>query len=237
MDHKKDQRLLVDNLILEKIIACATPSREDSILEIGAGNGHLTVELAEKAGSVTAVEKNHELCAALRERLKGYKNVKVIEGDALKVKLPKCSKVVSNLPYSISKKITVKLLEYGFSEAFLLYQQEFAEKLAAKPEEDNYRFITALVQSTCRVELLMKIPATAFQPQPKVSSVLVKLTQKIIPDRKYLKFLQELFNHKNKNLKNILKEKTPEGWGGKKPAEIRPEELIVLWTLFKENAQ
>ncbi|MFH0957605.1 MAG: 16S rRNA (adenine(1518)-N(6)/adenine(1519)-N(6))-dimethyltransferase RsmA [Pseudomonadota bacterium] len=232
MASKKDQRLMVDNMVLGKIIEYASPSMSDIILEVGAGNGHLTMELAEKAGKVFAVERDRELCATLRERVKGCKNVQVIEGDALKVKLPECNKIVSNLPYSISKKITIRFLEHGFKEAFLLYQQEFAEKLTANPGVNNYRFITALTQSTCEIQLLMKIPPTAFQPQPKVSSMLVKLTQKTIPEKGYVNFLQELFNHKNKNLKNILGEKTPTSLSDKKPVDMRPEELRLLYSEF-----
>ncbi|MBM3309434.1 MAG: ribosomal RNA small subunit methyltransferase A [Candidatus Altiarchaeales archaeon] len=231
MASKKDQRLLVDNLILEKIVLHACLKKEDTVLEVGAGNGHLTVELAELAGRVYAVEKSHGLCETLKQRVRHYGNVDVIEGDALKAKLPACNKVVSNLPYSISKKITVRLLEHGFKEAFLLYQKEFAEKLLAKPGQENYRFITVLVQSTCEIKPLMDIPPEAFQPQPKVNSTLVKLTLKARPDRKYIDFLQKLFNHKNKNLRNIV-EDCPKQYAEKKPAEMTPEELNVLYREF-----
>ena len=165
-----------------------------------------------------------KLASLLKERIRQFSNVQVIEGDALKLELPACNKIVSNLPYSISKKITVKLIEHGFNEAFLLYQKEFAEKLLAKPGEENYRFITALVQSTCTVEKLMEIPPTAFKPEPKVSSALVKLKQKTKPEKGYVTLLQELFNHKNKNLKNILKD-VDKKHSEKKPAEMTPEEL------------
>ena len=231
MAPKKDQRLLVDNFILEKIVTHASLKKEDTVLEVGAGNGHLTIELAGQAGKVYAVEKNHELCETLRQRVSSFKNVEVIEGDALKVKLPACNKIVSNLPYSISKKITVRLLEHGFKEAYLLYQREFAEKLIAKPASENYRFITVLAQSTCEIKLLMEIPPEAFQPQPHVSSTLVKLIQKTKPDKKYVKFLQELFNHKNKNLKNILKD-VDKKYAVKKPVEMTPDDFRDFYRNF-----
>jgi len=231
MASKKDQRLMVDNLVLHEIVEHANIVKDDVVLEVGAGNGHLTVELASRAKSVVAVEQDADLCSVLRRRVAGFNNVQVIEGDALKVPLPACTKVISNLPYSISRKITVRLLEHGFREAFLLYQKEFAEKLAAKPESKNYRFITVLVQSTCDVNLLLKVPPTAFSPQPKVSSMLVKLTQKIRPDREYIDFLQNLFNHKNKKIRNIM-ENPPAKYADATPSGMLPEEFIALYKLL-----
>ncbi|MDD5111451.1 MAG: 16S rRNA (adenine(1518)-N(6)/adenine(1519)-N(6))-dimethyltransferase RsmA [Candidatus Altiarchaeota archaeon] len=234
MDAKKDQRLMVDNLVIEDIVRHANLSGSETVLEVGAGNGHLTVELAEHAGNVIAVEKDRELCKTLRERVKRCGNVTVLEGDALKLKLPACDKIVSNLPYSVSRRITVRLLEHGFREAFLLYQREFAQKLAAKPGGENYRFVTALVQSTCAVTLLMDVPASAFRPQPRVSSTLVMLAQRIRPCNEYVAFLQELFNHKNKNVSNILGKLQggiSASWLSKKPVDMKPEELAGLFAL------
>ena len=232
MDAKKDQRLMVDNQVIESIVGHARPSKNETVLEVGAGNGHLTVELAELAGRVFAVEKDRELCAVLRERVKRFGNVEVLEGDALKMELPACDKVVSNVPYSISRKITVMLLEHGFQEAFLLYQREFALKLTAPPGEGNYRFITALVQSTCDILLLMDVPASAFRPQPRVASKLVMLSQRNRPDKEYVSFLRELFNHKNKNLCNILGDMSDDltaGWASRKPVDMKPDELVELY--------
>lgn len=223
--------------MLEKIVEYASLSKDDVVLEVGAGSGHLTVELAERAGRVFAVERDRDLCAVLRRRVRGYGNVEVVEGDALTVSLPEFNKAVSNLPYSISRGVTVRLISHGFREAILLYQLEFAAKLTARPGSNSYRFISALAQSTCSVEVLMDVPKSAFKPQPRVSSSLVKLIQRFRPEDDYMRFLQGLFNHKNKFLRNVLCERTPEGWESRKPVEIPPGEFPPLWELFKKTAQ
>jgi 16S rRNA (adenine1518-N6/adenine1519-N6)-dimethyltransferase len=231
MRKKKDHYFMVDNQVLEKIVDYAQLTKDDTVLEIGAGSGNLTVELAEKAKKVIAIEKDEEFCEMLRDRVEDFDNVEVIEGDALKVDFPAFDKCVSNLPYGISKKITVKLLLNGFREAVLVYQREFARKLNTKPGDDDYRFISSLVQSTCEIELLDNINPNAFQPMPNVWSTIVKLKLKEKPSQEYVDFLRDLFNHKRKKLNNILKGKElPPEYADETPLNLTPAQLSDLYT-------
>ena len=125
---RKGQNFLVDRDVLSRIADYAELNPTDRILEIGAGTGNLTEVLSRRAGRVYAVEVDSGLAAGLKGR---FANVVVISGDALKVELPDYNKVVSNLPYQISSKITYRLLSKPFDLAVLMYQKEFAKRLIA----------------------------------------------------------------------------------------------------------
>ena len=203
MSRYKDQHFVVDNRLIRRICNYADIDDKDIVLEIGAGTGNLTAELIKRAKFVHAIEKDKKLAETLYDRFRTCRNIEILQDDALKIEFPKFGKIVSNLPYSISRRITVKFIKYEFDRAILLYQKEFVDKLLAKSGTDNYRFISALVQSVADIELLEKVPPTVFQPRPRVWSALIKLVPKKIPDEKYIRFLRTIFNHKNKRISKI----------------------------------
>jgi 16S rRNA (adenine1518-N6/adenine1519-N6)-dimethyltransferase len=133
---------VVDSTPLERMVGHAELSRDDMVLEIGAGIGNLTLLLAARAGRVIAVERDRKLVKVLGERLKGHSNVELLRGDALRIELPKFNKVVANLPHGIFSDITFRLLEQEFELTVLMYQREFAERLVAKPGFDDYSRLT-----------------------------------------------------------------------------------------------
>lgn len=218
--------LMIDPWFIDKIITYAEIKPSETVLEIGAGTGNLTEALARKACRVYAIERNMEFCSLLKKKFAG-RNVEIVCGDVLKTRFPKYDKIVSNLPYSISKKITERLLAEGLKYAVLVYQKEFAEKLVAKPGSDNYRFISALAQSCAEIDILDMIPPCAFSPQPKVDSVIVRMRQVMVPEDDYVVFLRNLFNHKNKMLRNLIdvKEMDEEN----RPCDLPPKELRRIY--------
>jgi len=218
-----------DEQLLERIAGYAELKKGDTVLEVGAGSGNLTEKLLEAGCRVVAVERDKNLFEELEQRFEGSEKLTLIQGDALKVELPDFNKVVSNLPYSISKKITVRLLAHGFDVAVVTVQKEFARKLIAEPLDHNWRFIGALAQSTSRVELLEGVSPQAFTPQPRVSSTVVRLSLKSKPSLEYIKFLRDLFNLKNKKVRNILKVAVPAEFEGSRPAEMTASELARLF--------
>ena len=122
LDKRKGQNYLIDKDVLSRIIHSADLSKTDTVLEIGAGIGTLTIPLAKNAGKVIAVEQDRKIAAILVKRLKKLQisNVEIIIGDATKIAFPKFNKVVSNLPYKISSPITFKILKYNFELAVLM---------------------------------------------------------------------------------------------------------------------
>lgn len=167
LSKRAGQHQVIDPTVLGRMVDYADLSRDDVVLEIGAGVGNLTLLLAQRAGKVIAVERDKRLIKILKGRLKGRSNVELLCGDALRIQLPEFKKAVANLPYGISSDITFKLLVHKFELAVLMYQREFAERLVAEPGSDDYSRLTVNVHYRASVELLDEVPPTAFFPNRK----------------------------------------------------------------------
>jgi len=183
---KPGANLMVDRGLIQRLCVYASVSRADSVLEIGAGTGNLTGELAARAGRVYAIEKDPKLYGILCRRLGGAGSVSLLCADALRVSLPCFDKVVSNMPYEISRRGLERLLSMKYGLAVMVFQREYARKLAAPAGADNYRFISALAQSCSKVEVLEDVPPEAFRPAPHVCSSVVRLTQRAVPEEGYI---------------------------------------------------
>ena len=210
LNKRKGQNYLINKAILSKIIFNAEISKEDTILDIGAGIGTLTIPLAEKAGHVFAVEQDSRVAEVLAERLVdlGISNVDILVGDATKMEFPEFNKVVSNLPYQISSPITFKLLKNNFDFAILMYQREFADRMVANAGEKNYSRLSVMMHFCSDVKFLFEVSKDSFFPKPKISSAVIKLTPKNTAesgvDEFFLKTVRALFQHKKKNVRNAL---------------------------------
>lgn len=205
------QNYLIDKNKRDQIVNFGNISNDDVILEIGAGIGTLTIELAKKAKKVIAIEQDPKICEILANRLKEEKisNVELINDDALKVDFPKFTKIISNLPYQISSPITFKFLDYDFDLAVLMYQKEFADRMNGEVASKNYSRLSAMLYFRCDVEKLTDVSQESFIPKPQIDSTVVKLTPKenqIYPDdfKVYSKFTKALFQHRNKKIRNAL---------------------------------
>ncbi len=202
---KLGQHFLMDRDAAMRIADYANLGPEDRVLEIGPGTGNLTKALADRAGHVYAVEIDPDLAAQLSGR---FSNVVVINGDALKVELPHYNKIVSNLPYQISSKITRRLLSRPFETAVLMYQWEFARRMIAGVGSEEYGRLAMVVGFFCRIEILEKVSKTAFRPAPQVDSAVVRLMPR--PDRpkvdpaKFMRLVEGLFNNRRKKVKKGL---------------------------------
>ena len=202
---KLGQHFLMDRGATIRIASYAELEPEDNVLEIGPGTGNLTEALASRAGHVYAVEIDPDLAAQLSGR---FSNVQVIKGDALKVELPHYNKIVSNLPYQISSRITYRLLSRPFETAVLMYQWEFARRLAAAVGSEEYGRLAMVVGFFCRIEILEKVSKMAFRPVPQVDSAIVRLQPRL--DRPeadpadFMRLVEGLFNNRRKKVKKGL---------------------------------
>ncbi len=169
---------MVDESVRDRIIELASLSGSDTVLEIGAGKGALTVELAKRAGEVLAVEKDPKLLRILETALKPFDNVRLIPGDFLEVEVPRFNKVVSCPPYSISSKLIFRLLQLGFERAILVFQREFAERLVAKSGTERYGRLTVSLGRRAEARILGHVPRRAFRPIPKVDSAIVEIVMR-----------------------------------------------------------
>jgi 16S rRNA (adenine1518-N6/adenine1519-N6)-dimethyltransferase len=198
------QNFLVDCGVLSRIADYAELNPADNVLEIGAGTGNLTEVLSRRAGRVYAVEVDCGLAVGLKGRFANVKNVKVIDGDALKVELPDYNKVVSNLPYQISSKITYRILSKPFYLAVLMYQKEFAKRLIAVPGTEDYGRLSMVVGHYSRAEILEYVSRTAFRPNPRVGSAIVRLRPRSdrldVNHECFMRLATGLFSHRRKKL-------------------------------------
>lgn len=207
LDRRKGQNYLIDPNILQKITNNADLSKNDTVLEIGAGIGTLTIPLAKKSGEVIAIEQDEKVASILEKRLfeLDISNVEVLKADATKIDFPEFNKVISNLPYKISSPITFKILEYDFDFAILMYQLEFARRMIAKPGESNYSRLSLMLHRYAHTKILFEVSKHCFFPEPKVSSAVVKLIpKKVDTDEFFIKTARALFQHRKKKVKNAL---------------------------------
>lgn len=178
------QHFLRDLAVLDSVVASAGLAEGLRVLEVGPGPGNLTEHLSRRVGptgKVVAIEADKVLAAALAGR---FANVKVVTGDAVQTDLAalgKFDRIVANLPYLISGPITIAFLELlarpetRWTRAVLMYQAEFAERLLAKAGDDDYGRLSVHAARQVAVRKVRDVPPGAFDPPPKVDSMVVAL--------------------------------------------------------------
>lgn len=209
------QHFLTDPVALERIVAAAELSERDWVLEIGPGLGHLTRKLVERAGQVVAVELDPAMVAALTEELGDRPNLRVVQGDILKLDVTELMeghpfKVVANLPYYITSAVLRRLLEAALRPALIVVtvQREVAQRIVAGPGEMS--LLAVSVQFYGRPRIVARIPAGAFYPPPKVESAVVRIDLYPQPPLEvedvdsFFRVVQAGFGQRRKQLKNAL---------------------------------
>ena len=203
------QHFLLDKQIRDRLIDQAELSSSDTVVEVGAGLGFLTTALASRAGHLVAIEKDRTLAKYLTEKFAKYRNVAVVQGDALGIRIPVGAKVVSTPPYNISSKLTLHILSSRFELASLLLQEDFVRRLTAQSGTRDYGRLTVMLQTKALAEYVTKVPASSFYPKPKVDSALVTIrpASPAIPilDPKMLEDLvRTLFTQRRRKLRGVL---------------------------------
>ena len=224
------QNFLQDNHALQEIVSMADLGPADTVMEIGPGLGSLTRYLALLARSVTAVELDRKLFPALESVLAPYKNVRLVQGDILKLNPAELMEtpgyiVVANIPYYITSVVIRHLLEAEQrpSRVVLTVQKEVAERICAGA--GRMSLLALSVQVYGKPVIGTTIPAEAFYPPPKVDSAVLCIeiyAQPIIPaDRldRFFILIKAGFSQKRKTLRNALS-------GGLRIAPVESEELL-----------
>ena len=124
--------------------------------------------------------------------------------------VPPIDVIVANLPYSISSPILFRLFNYAWNRAILMFQEEFANRLVAKPGSKVYGRLSVMANHYVKTKKLFKVSKTAFQPQPKIHSQVVKLVRRD-PDYDledfdtFEKVVRSIFTHRRKKIRNCIK--------------------------------
>ncbi len=245
------QNFLADAAWQQRILRALRFTPDQTWVEIGAGHGEITRELARAVRRVAAIELDARLVKAL-ERLAGeLPALEVFSGDVMKIDLAAAAaaerfRVCGNLPYYITSPILHRLFEWAehIESIHIVIQLEVAARLTARPGRREYGYLSVATQFFSAPEIIFNIPPGAFRPRPKVASALVELRmgdaateQRRLLDvghtRAFLKFVQGCFAQKRKTLLNNLR---AAGFAGSVesllrscgiPPKARAEELSV----------
>jgi 16S rRNA (adenine1518-N6/adenine1519-N6)-dimethyltransferase len=211
------QSFLEDRNIIRRIVALAEPTGDETVVEIGAGLGFMTEELAKRAGRVIALEVDKRLVGVLRERFAGQDRVEVLQMDVLKYDFSSACpggriKVVGNIPYHISSPILFRLLDFrrSISSMILMFQKELADRIAAPPGTKNYGIPSVMVARYTRATCELTVPPTCFYPVPDVVSSVLRITvrqEPNLPDEAlFAKIVRAAFARRRKTLWNNLRQ-------------------------------
>jgi len=213
------QHFLHDQGILRRIVESISAKPGEHIVEIGPGEGAMTLPLLRAAGKLTAIELDRDLIEPLREKARGVGELEIINADVLTVDLSALAKgtplrVVGNLPYNISTPILFHCIEHAASIADMhfMLQNEVVDRMAAAPGSKVYGRLSVMLQFRCSVEALLHVPPTAFRPPPKVDSAVVRLVPlpaSSLPDvdtAALANVVRAAFGQRRKTLSNALRD-------------------------------
>lgn len=193
------QNYLTSKKTIERLLRMTSICKQDHVVEIGAGKGHITRALARKSKKVTAVELDRKLFDKLQIKLSDVQNLELQNIDFLKMRLPVNGtyKVFSNIPFAITTPIMGKLFEEKNppTEAWLVMEKGAAKRFMGKPCENlNSLYFKPFYDFVIKYYFLKE----DFHPQPSVNTVLLHIKQKALPDlalseqKKFKLFLKDV---------------------------------------------
>ena len=212
------QHFLVDKRVLSKIITAADLSEQDSVVEVGAGKGLLTSELAGRVGKVIAVEIDNILIPLLKSKYSQMDNVDVIHEDARNIDINQIIpvnqpyKLVANLPYYAALPIIRKFLESNHPPELIvvMVQLEVAERMTATVGKMS--LVSVSIQLRGIPKIITTISPRSFKPQPKVSSAVIRIDVRPKPllelksESEFFKVVRAGFSSPRKQIRNTLKQ-------------------------------
>lgn len=239
-------------MIIRRIITAIAPLPDQHLVEIGPGQGALTFPILKQLHSLDVIELDRDLIPHLQERIPRQGRLHIHQADALEFDFASLKtdnrplRVFGNLPYNISTPLIFHLLEYTsiINDMIFMLQKEVAARLAAPPDTEHYARLSIMVQYHCEALLLFEVPPSAFYPQPKVTSAIVKL----IPHRQppviaedytlFANVVRQAFSQRRKTLHNSLKHMVPDTVWTQLAIDpkLRPENLSVKDYVAISNA-
>ena len=207
---KLGQNFLCDQNILRKIVEFIAPSPEDVVVEIGAGTGALTTQLAPAVSKLLAVELDPDLLPYLTS----LPNTTVLHKDIRKVDLclihpGEKIRVVGNLPYYISSNILTSLILQRpcIRDMTMMFQEEVAHRITAPSGDPEYGYLSVIAQYYCEIKKGFKINKNCFVPKPDIESRILRFEfhdQKLLDFEEYSTFIEKAFSQRRKKLRNNL---------------------------------
>tara|TARA_B100000513_G_scaffold13073_1_gene5327 strand:- start:42 stop:788 length:747 start_codon:yes stop_codon:yes gene_type:complete len=205
------QNYLTDKSVIYQIVDKINPSKEDSFIEIGPGQGAITRSIKNRSKNLTLIEIDRENVAYLRSFLGD--EIKIFEEDVLKIDLSVIKnndRVIGNLPYNIASQIILRFLELNTKifDMHFMVQKEMAEVLTSSPGNKSWNKFAVKVAFFYETEILMDISPEAFDIKPKVNSSLVRfkpINSQAFEIKKLFQIIDLSFQSKRKTIFNNLK--------------------------------
>jgi 16S rRNA (adenine1518-N6/adenine1519-N6)-dimethyltransferase len=218
------QNFLADPNLLDAILRDASPTVDDVVLEVGAGEGVLTERLAAAARHVHVVELDRGLEPALAS-LAARPNVDLHWGDAMKLDFaaldPAPTAMIANLPYSVATPVLLRTIEQlpSLSRWTVMVQREIADRLRAAPGSRAYGSPSVLVQLACEVKLMRTVDPAVFRPRPRVESAILAM-RRTAPGASAAtrELVRAAFAHRRKALARSLEHARPGSLGAARAA-------------------
>ena len=205
------QHFLVDSSVIDAIVRAVAPRAGEHIVEIGPGRGALTEPLRASGVRLTLIEIDRDLAAYWRTQ----PGVELLQADALRVDFAQLAasqplRVVGNLPYNISTPILFHLLEAAphVIDQHVMLQKEVVDRIASAPGGRDYGRLSVMLQWRYEIETLFDVPAAAFEPPPRVTSAVLRMTPLAAPPRVDADLLAQIvtvaFSQRRKLLRHTL---------------------------------
>jgi 16S rRNA (adenine1518-N6/adenine1519-N6)-dimethyltransferase len=213
------QNFLHDQSVIAHIIACLGTKSDEHWVEIGPGQGALTEPLLQAGVYLDVVELDRDLVALLKKKFADRENLEIHSADALKfdfsslIKDGERLRIVGNLPYNISTPLMFHLLNSApcIEDMHFMLQKEVVDRICAEPGNKQYGRLSVMMRYYCETEHLFDVPPESFDPAPKVTSSIVRLTPHRRPpvqvdSRDNLnRIVTQAFSQRRKTLRNSLK--------------------------------
>ena len=211
------QNFLHDRGVIDRIVLAVNPQPGDRIVEIGPGQGALTLPLLDRHGALTAIEFDRDLLQPLAAAASTHGMLTLIPADVLSVDFTALAgdaqlRLVGNLPYNLSSPLLFHALEHAAAirDMHFMLQKEVVERMAAVPGNKVYGRLTVMLQAYCTVTPLLTVPPGAFRPAPKVESAVVRLVPRtpesigIADPKRFADVVRAGFGQRRKTLRNAL---------------------------------
>ncbi|HDS1040232.1 TPA: 16S rRNA (adenine(1518)-N(6)/adenine(1519)-N(6))-dimethyltransferase RsmA [Stenotrophomonas maltophilia] len=211
------QHFLADRHYIDRIVMAVNPKDGDRLVEIGPGQGAITLPLLRVHPTLTVIEFDRDLIAPLTAAAEPLGDLTIVQGDVLRVDFTALAagqpiRLVGNLPYNISSPILFHALEHAavIRDMHFMLQKEVVDRMAAGPGSKVYGRLSVMLQAYCQVTSLFVVPPGAFRPPPKVDSAVVRLvprdpaTISIIDHTRFAEVVKAAFGQRRKTLRNAL---------------------------------
>ncbi|MCW9023252.1 MAG: 16S rRNA (adenine(1518)-N(6)/adenine(1519)-N(6))-dimethyltransferase RsmA [Gammaproteobacteria bacterium] len=214
------QNFLQDQHVIQRIVHSIQPREGQHLVEIGPGQGAITIPVLEAVGEMDVIELDRDLIEPLQQKLGRYGQPTIHQADALKFDFcglrkdtNKKLRVIGNLPYNISTPLLFHLMEQAacIEDMHFMLQKEVVERMVASPGSKDYGRLSVMLAYHCEAQMLFVVGPDAFHPPPKVDSAIVRLLPHPRPPVEltdpeiFSKVVSQSFSQRRKTLRNNLK--------------------------------